>query len=154
MRAITSAKLTPHAATSMRTSPRARAGSLRSCTCSFSGPPWPVMTTARTPTALAALAEIDGPAGVEAVLVEYLAQDLRGDGGVGRDDHRGEPRLIARARAGAGAVAGAEARGGVGRVPDGGRGDVDAVRAEDGADAADHAGQILVAEDGDVRLEL
>ncbi len=42
----------------------------------------------------------------------------------------------------------------VGAVADGGRGDVDAVGAEDRADAADHAGQVLVAEHGHVALEL
>ena len=41
-----------------------------------------------------------------------------------------------------------------GGVTDRGRGDVDAVRAEDRADPADHARQVLVAEDGHVRLKL
>ena len=47
MRAITSAKLMPAAATSMRTSPAFSSGSGRSCTCSTPGPPCLVMTIAR-----------------------------------------------------------------------------------------------------------
>src|SRR5438270_14036133 len=134
MRAITSAKLTPAAATSILTSPGPIVGSGRSCTASTLGGPCLVITTARTRESLYearghALAQVDGPAVDEARGGDDLLDDPRGDERVGRDDHCSEPLR--------GGLAAALA---VRRVPDRGRGDVDAVLAEERADAADHPG--------------
>src|SRR5262245_43228461 len=144
MRAMTSAKLMPAAATSIRTSPAPRGGSGRSSTASTLGGPCLVITTARTRAAYRSraagrrvgLAQVDGPAVAETLRGDDLLDDLGGDERVGRDDHRGEtPAVLGVAP--------------VGRVTDGGGGDVDAVPAERGADAADHAGHVGVAEYGD-----
>src|ERR1700747_3437276 len=126
MRAITSAKLIPAAATSIRTPPASSGGSGRSCTASTLGGPCLVMTTARTRESLyaRASAQVDGPTVDEARRGDDLLDDVRRDERVGRDDHRGDPLR----GAGAAAIA-------VRRVPDGGRGDVDAVLAEERADA-------------------
>src|ERR1700728_415966 len=144
MRAITSAKLTPHAATSMRTQPGRSAGSGRSTVLSTPCPPCLAISIACiayeiTPSirTTSASAQRDAPTGDEANacddLIDHLARHLR----VGRDDHCRQPLLIL-----------------VGGVADRGGGDVDAVRAEARADAADHAGEVGVAEHAHVRRQL
>src|ERR1700726_165163 len=149
MRAITSAKLTPAAATSILTSPGPIGGSGRSSTASTLGGPCLVITTARTRAAYSS-AQVDGPAVDEALGRDDLPHDLRGHERVGRHDHRCEAMsMVWGARAGGGAFALV-----VGRVSDRGRGDVDAVLTEEGAHAADHSGHVGVAEDGYERLEL
>src|ERR1700722_2219675 len=145
MRAITSAKLMPAAATAIRTSPGPSEGSGCSWTSRTPGPPCLVMTTAFIAVGrLLGSAELHGPAVDETLGGDDLLDDVLVHLGVGRDDHRGQAPVLAAVCPGWG----------IGGVPDGGGGDVDAVLAEDRADAADHPGQVLVAEDGDVGLQL
>src|ERR1022692_1721266 len=82
-------------------------------------------------------AQLDGPAGDKALGGDDLADDLARHLRIGRDDHRGKSLLVM-----------------VGRVADGGRGDVDPVRAKDSADATDHARQVGVAKDRHMRRQL
>src|SRR6202049_3349330 len=86
--------------------------------------------------------EHDGPTVDEALGGDDLANDLARHEHVGRDDHCRET---------AGTSPRAEL---VCGMTDGGGGDVDAVLAEDRADAADHARQVGVAKDRHEALEL
>src|SRR5438270_381688 len=83
--------------------------------------------------------ERDRAAGDEAVGGDDLVEDLLWRPRVGRHHHHRE--RVVRGRF-------------VVVAADGGRGDVDAVRAERLADAADHAGDVGVAEDREVLLDL
>src|SRR5712692_9453620 len=156
----------PAAATSIVTwPPSGRSGAGRSCTWSTSGGPCLVITTAcirgraypnearvtdarprvppERPTAVAAAAspsERHGAAVHEAVAGDDLVHHVLWHGPVARDGHRGQRPVVLR-RA-------------VGLAAHGRRDDVDAVLAEGGPDAADHARHVGVAEEGDVGLEL
>src|SRR5437868_2975154 len=162
MRAMTSAKLIPAAATAMRTSPAPISGSGRSCTWSTPGPPCLVMTTARIAGAtlpdglgLEPLAEIHRPAVEEALGRHDLLHHRVGHRRIGRHDHRGEALAGLRAllaRRGPVRLARRRLARRVVGVSDRGRGDVDAVGAEDGAHPPDHARKVLVAEDDNVWL--
>src|ERR1700733_9692669 len=98
MRAITSAKLMPEAATSMRTWPAPSVGSGCSCTCSTPGPPCLVMTTACMPLPRLARSlvplrlkdqphrcsgEVDGPTVDKSIRGNDLLDDRVGHGCVG-----------------------------------------------------------------------
>src|SRR6202035_2136028 len=85
--AIRSAKLIPAAATSINTSPVCGCGSGRCWTWSTSGPPWPVITTARICRKLQA----DGPPRDEPLAGNDLVDHLARHRDVGRDRHRGQP---------------------------------------------------------------
>src|ERR1700674_2718265 len=91
IRAMTSAKFTPAAATSIRSCPGPSSGSGRSCTSSTPGPPCLVMTTTFTGESLSIRRspEHDRPAIDEALRGDDLADDLGRHEHVGRDDHRG-----------------------------------------------------------------
>src|SRR5450759_5188942 len=135
MRAMTSAKLIPDAATSIRTWPGSISGSGRSCTSSTPGPPCLVITTARIAGEPNRSAEIHRPAVDEALGGDDLLDHLAGHRGVGGHDHRRQPPVL-------------PVLASVGRVADRRGGDVDAVRAEDRPHAPDHPRQVLIAEDG------
>src|SRR6202035_416468 len=94
MRAMTSAKLIPAAATSIRTWPGASTGSGRSCTSSTPGPPCLVITTARIAGQPNRSAEIHRPAVDEALGGDDLLDHLVGNRGVGGHHHRRQPLVV------------------------------------------------------------
>src|SRR6202046_140579 len=149
MRAITSAKLIPQAATSMRTQPGSNSGSGRSTTLKTSGPPCLVISTVRIAVSLPGRelgrsAEHDSPAGDKALGGDDLIDNGSRHWHVGGHDHRGQALIRCRLCP----------EWGIGRMAYGSRGDVDAVRTEDVADAPDHARQVGVAEDRDEGRQL
>src|SRR6478672_1743476 len=106
----------PAALTAIRTSPGPTAGSGRSCTCSTSGPPLPVCTSAFTGSAYLTGRglQIDRATNREAVQLEDLGDRRFVDRGVGgQRHHRALPVLLG---------------------ADGGGDDVDALLAEHRAD--------------------
>src|SRR5580704_14528080 len=96
MRAITSAKLMPAAATSIRTCPLPSGGSGRSCVWNTSGPPCFVISTTRIPCArVSELSEHYRPAPEEPLGGHDLLHNLGRYSGVGRDDHRRQALVLA-----------------------------------------------------------
>src|SRR6478672_7676702 len=122
----------PAALTAIRTSPAPTDGSGRSCTCSTSGPPFPVCTSAFTGSAYLTGRglQIDRATDRKAIQLEDLGDRRLVHRRVSRQSHHRTFAILLGAN-----------RGGD---------DVDALLSEHRADPADHAGTIGVAEDRDV----